>query len=248
MSWRSKFTRQSIAIAATTIFAALIVSCSGDDRSSRESIQKSPEKASGSLSGKIHDSNHSTAEKPRFTATESPFEADPGQAEVRDDEAAELREESDSEEYDEYDYVEEQPASTVSLRERSEGYVEWQTPSEVAYSNAEVVVVGPDGKRTQHSFGPGEAMMLDESLPDGLYLWESVITPEVDDATRQQMRSVRESGDQQAQQELLQSLRANGSLPTEAQAKDNRQSGAFVVRDGVASPTSSKVESKDDGA
>lgn len=163
-----------------------------------------------------------------------------------DDEVAESDYEAAADGFDEYAYAEQNEGSTVRLLERSEGYVEWQAPSNIAYKKADIVIVGPNGEQVNYSFSANEAMVLDSSLPDGLYQWESVVTPEIDPYVMDQMRSARESGDLQAQKEIEQRLRDEGSLPDGFGSKDNRQSGAFVVRDGMVTPTSSVSNGEDE--
>lgn len=134
-------------------------------------------------------------------------------------------------------YVEdEENDGGISFRESQDSYLEWDAPTEISYTSAELTIIGPDGKRMQHSFVPGEAIVVQESLPDGHYLWESVITPEIDPYVREEMRAVRESGDFAAEQELVERLRSEGSIPTEAEAQNNRKTGSFSVRNGVATP------------
>ncbi len=127
--------------------------------------------------------------------------------------------------------------TSVTFRNDPEaGVVQWNAPTEIAYRQADVLISGPSGKTVTRSFKPGQPIVLDEQLPDGVYSWESVITPEIDSYAREEMRQVREHGNIEAEQELLDRLRSQGSLPTEAQANENRQSGTFTVQDGVARP------------
>lgn len=137
--------------------------------------------------------------------------------------------------------------SKVKLVERSEGVIEWEAPIDVEYSKAEVTIVTQAGERVNYSFGPNESMMLESSLPDGLYQWESVVTPEIDPYVMDQMRSARNSGDISSQEQIIQRLRAEGSYPTEEELKNNRQAGAFVVREGVVTPTTTKTDDGQDG-
>ncbi|RBP50991.1 hypothetical protein [Arenicella xantha] len=130
----------------------------------------------------------------------------------------------------------EAPIDRVALQPLTENYVEWSAPENIDYSRADITIVGPDGQRIQQSFGPGESLSMDSSLPDGVYTWESVISPQVDESVRVEMQAVRSSGDSAAELELLQRLRNEGSLPTEEQGDQNRQSGSFSVINGVARP------------
>lgn len=130
----------------------------------------------------------------------------------------------------------EPPVDRVALRPLTESYIEWTTPENVDYSQVHVTVVGPDGQRITQSFGAGESLALSSALPDGIYSWESVVSPQVDELTREEMNAVRSSGNLEAERELLERLRENGSLPSEEQGDRNRQSGTFSVVDGIARP------------
>lgn len=135
------------------------------------------------------------------------------------------------------DWTEQDSYKQVSLISSDDGYVEWQAPQDVAYSRAEVEVVTPNGQRIKRSYAPGETMMLDEALPDGLYQWESVITPEIDPYALEELQAIRQRGDSSAEAEAMSRHRAQGSIPSRQDARDNRQSGSFKVQDGVVSPT-----------
>ncbi|MBT8115194.1 MAG: hypothetical protein KJP04_07425 [Arenicella sp.] len=233
-------------LAVSFFIVMLAASCSGGDDASPASKPGTTAKSPGNAPAQMDSTARDSQQKTRYALAEEPFAAGGANNLEDESEVPEPGDEADSDTSDHYAEDGQVPANTIRLRERSEGYVEWQPPAELAYSKAEVVVIGPDGKRQNHSFGPGEAMSLNDSLPDGLYKWESVVTPEIDPYVRDQMRSVRESGDFQAQQQLLERLRAQGSIPTEAQANENRQAGAFVVRDGIATPTTTEVGQKGD--
>ena len=129
-------------------------------------------------------------------------------------------------------------ADHVTIAPKSEsGYVEWSPPKEIDYQQADLVVIAPSGERIKRSFSSGEPIVLDESLPDGVYKWESVVSPKVDPYVREEMQAVRNSGNLESEEALIRRLRNEGSLPTEAQSEANRQSGTFIVRDGVAYPS-----------
>lgn len=121
--------------------------------------------------------------------------------------------------------------------EEAEGVLRWEAPEELAYTNAKVIISGEGNDIAVRDFKPGEAIELYGDLPDGVYNWETVITPEIDPSVREQMREIRASGDFEAEQELKARFRADGSLPSEAEASDNRQSGSFIVRDGIVTPS-----------
>ena len=162
-------------------------------------------------------------------AIESPSVADQIDEESLDTVSNELQDDDDA-------YYE--PSSIVTFSsEESSGVIRWEAPEGVNYSNAQVTISGNGGDRTTRSFSAGEAIELYGELPDGVYKWETVITPEVDESVRDQMRAVRESGDFQAEKELAARLRAEGSLPTRKQAQKNRQSGAFIVQGGIVRPS-----------
>ncbi len=121
--------------------------------------------------------------------------------------------------------------------EETEGVIRWEAPEGINYSNAQVTISAGGGDRTTRNFSPGEPIELYGDLPDGVYDWETVISPEVDEYTRQEMREVRQSGDFQAEKELIARLRSEGSIPTDEQARKNRQSGSFIVENGVVRPS-----------
>ena len=130
-----------------------------------------------------------------------------------------------------------QPVDIVSFRSDIEsGYIEWAPPQELDYKQTDIVISGSNGETVRHSFSSGEPLVLQGSLPDGVYNWESVVTPNIDPYVRQEMNQVRLQGDLQAEQQLTRRLRSQGYLQSEAQSNANRQSGTFTVRDGVATP------------
>ncbi|HAU67132.1 MAG TPA: hypothetical protein DCW52_01910 [Gammaproteobacteria bacterium] len=139
---------------------------------------------------------------------------------------------------DEYDYeVYDEPSRTVSIDvEPSEGIIRWEQPQNLAYSNAKITLFSDSGETLVRDFSSGESIELYGELPDGVYGWESVITPQISESVMAEMRAVRSSGDFNAEQELVASLRAEGSIPTEQEARDNVQSGSFVVLNGVVNP------------
>lgn len=120
--------------------------------------------------------------------------------------------------------------------EQSEGVLRWGAPSDIRYSNARISISNAQGEAAVRDFKEGEAIELYGDLPDGSYGWKSVVTPSIDEYTREQMREVRESGDFAAEQELKAQLRAQGSIPTEQEARDNVQYGSFIVLNGVVNP------------
>jgi len=137
------------------------------------------------------------------------------------------------------DDVYDEPAYTLSIDgEPSEGVIRWQQPQDLAYSNAKITISSDSGETIVRDFSGGESIELYGDLPDGVYGWESVITPQVSESVRSEMRAVRSSGDFNAERELAARLRAEGSLPTEQEARDNVQSGSFIVLNGVVNPHS----------
>jgi hypothetical protein len=157
-----------------------------------------------------------------------------------DDHSKELDDEELSDAQIEEDYandVYDEASRTLSIdNEPSEGVIRWQQPQDLAYSNAKITISSDSGETIVRDFGSGESIELYGELPDGVYGWESVITPQVSESVRDEMRAVRSSGDFNAERELAARLRAEGSLPTEQEARDNVQSGSFIVLNGVVNP------------
>ena len=80
----------------------------------------------------------------------------------------------------------------------------------------------------------GETIAIaDERLEDGVYAWESRLSPIIDPAIREEMVAVRVSGNFQEEQQLIAELREDGHIPTLEQAAQNVQSGHFTIQDGV---------------
>ena len=202
----------------------LLASCSGEDAPELVSHQKVDNPAAAN---DLESTPRSTVSEAGNSVNNNPFvkPADASAGEAIENTAAE---------YADDDYTSDQPDGGLAFAES--GYMEWQAPADVAYSKAELVVTGANGERLHRSFVPGEAIVIQDSIPDGHYLWESVVTPEIDPYVKEQMREVRESGNFDAEQALIAKLRAEGSLPTASQAQENRKSGSFSVRDGVATP------------
>ena len=131
----------------------------------------------------------------------------------------------------------EAPAETVALVPLTSNRVEWSSPAERNYERVTVTLVGPDGVLNRREFAPGQSIEWDSGLQDGLYTWESVLAPEVDQHVRERMNEVRSLGNLEAEQALIARLRSEGSLPSEEQGNQNRQSGTFTVTNGVVRPT-----------
>ncbi|MEM7358803.1 MAG: hypothetical protein AAF431_06890 [Pseudomonadota bacterium] len=168
----------------------------------------------------------------KMNSEENPFSGDNAHNEVADSADSV----SDSEDVDDPYIEDEQGDEGVSFRESQDSYLEWDAPSDTYYSAAELTIVGANGQKIQRTFAPGEAIVVQEQLEDGHYQWESVITPEIDPYVREEMAAVRQSGDFEAEQALIERLRSEGSLPTEEEAENNRKSGSFSVQNGVAIP------------
>jgi hypothetical protein len=131
----------------------------------------------------------------------------------------------------------EAPSDTVAIVPLTSNRVEWSAPIEQSYERVTVSIAGSDGVLQTREFRPGESIEWSTALADGVYSWESVVMPEIDASVRQEMANVRAQGDLEAEQRLIARLRAEGSLPTEAQGNQNRQSGTFTVRDGIVRPS-----------
>lgn len=137
--------------------------------------------------------------------------------------------------YDEQPHHEPEPY-TVTIGKQYEGYIEWTPPTDVYYKQAEVTLVSPSGERVKQVYTPGEPIVMDAYIPDGVYKWETVIVPEIEPNTREKLTALRESGDMIAQEQLIQEMRANGSWPSEQELNNNRQSGTLSIHNGVATP------------
>lgn len=132
----------------------------------------------------------------------------------------------------------EAPSKIVSFSSTSnDGVIKWDQPQGTNYSSTKISISNQSGETIVRNFNNGESMELYGELPDGLYKWKSVVSPRVDEYVRKEMREVRSLGNINAERELIARLRAEGSLPTEKEARDNVQSGSFIVVNGVASPS-----------
>jgi hypothetical protein len=139
-----------------------------------------------------------------------------------------------------------EPVRVVRQVAETEGFLEWEVPEDVYYDSAELTIVTPDGKRITKNFGGNESMQVNEQLPDGLYKWESVVKPTIQPHVMESLQAARESGDLTKQKSLMAEYRQSGDLQSETEARDNRRSGGFVVRNGIAQPTTSAVTSYTD--
>ena len=221
----------------------LLAACSGDDSNQPVTKQKvdNPSAANDRVATAKPGSSQSKVSN-AAVPDDNPFVK-------QEDEASSERLDGSENEGQDEDSIADESAGGLALADSESGYMEWQAPTDSPYSNAEINITGPNGEQLKRTFAPGEAIVVDESLADGHYMWESVVTPEIDPSVREQMREVRQAGDFQAEQEMIARLRAQGSLPTEAQAQENRKSGSFSVRNGVATPippTYVDIETKQD--
>ncbi|NNC99232.1 MAG: hypothetical protein HKN85_03530 [Gammaproteobacteria bacterium] len=217
----------------------LLAACSGDQASQTVSKERIDNPAAA------NDSVPQNTRRPSGGATpdKTVFAAPEGHTHVEGQNSTDVEEPSAGDLYDE-DESEPEPTDRVAFVDDGDEVVEWAAPAGGDYSQADVVISLPDGGQLKRRYGEGQPMVLDESLPDGLYHWESVVTPKVDPLVRQEMAQVRESGNFEAEQALIKRLRANGSLPTEAEANENRQSGSFSVINGIATPNSAEVSAE----
>lgn len=228
---------QLFRLAASVLFLSFLASCSNDnaqvsdDKANDRSGTKA--EASRTLEGFSAQENlprhsHEAGShkvKPETTANHS--------SELNEDGLPNDSQTEDSYAYDAYG----EPANTVSFNsEPSEGIVRWEQPRDIAYSSAKITLSNGSGETIVREFGATESIELYGELPDGVYGWESVITPQISDSVRAEMRAVRFSGDINAERELAARLRSQGSLPTEQEARDNVQSGSFIVLNGVVNP------------
>jgi hypothetical protein len=219
---------------AIILLSVLIASCSdgNDSGSAKKQGTARPIAANGRTSQVNNSTSRDTSttqnnDNPFISSSNQPVEGD------SDIEKLEVQDENEIGE----DLSKE--ITAVTFREASESYIEWNTPTDISYVKADVIITSSaNGKSMRRSFVQGEAIVVNDQLPDGHYLWESVITPEIDAYTKQEMRSVRESGNMAEEQALMERLRTEGSLPTEAQIQENRQTGSFSVQNGIATPVS----------
>ncbi len=209
------------------VFAmGLLGACSNEQESQAVSKQKldNPAVAVDRVANPSYEPNNIATDNPFVQASDEPVRA------AKDNDQIQSDDKQEGYSINESDYV----SDSVVFRGNDSGYVEWQAPIEIEYVVADVVVITPNGKRLTRSYSAGEPIVLDENLPDGFYSWESVITPEIDRYAREEMTQARESGNLQEQQALMKKLRNQGSMPTQKEARKNRQSGAFIVKGGVA--------------
>ncbi len=98
------------------------------------------------------------------------------------------------------------------------------------YEKLVLTVVGPEGKRVRHEFAPGEEIFLEVGGAlgglgvDGLYKYELVVVPLLDETEREELLQAREDGDPG----LLREFRDAGRLSAERRT----QSGVFRILDG----------------
>lgn len=216
---------------AIILLTVLIGSCSGDDDSG--SVKQQETENTIAANGRVSQLDNST-NKDRSTTqnNDNPFISSANKP-VEGDSDVEMAVQDETETGNDLS----QEKTAVTFREASEGYIEWHAPTDISYVNADVVITSSaNGKSMTRSFVQGEAIVVSDQLPDGHYMWESVVTPEIDAYIKQEMHSVRESGNMAEEQALMQRLRNQGSLPTAAQIQENRQSGSFSVKNGIASP------------
>lgn len=115
-------------------------------------------------------------------------------------------------------------------------YLSWSPKSNNDQSalpaSTQLHIAGPNGLKFSKQFAPGEPIQMTEQLPDGLYNWETVTQPEISPQVREQVAAVRQSGDINAERALIEEFRAKGSLPTRQEARNNRQTANFRLKDG----------------
>ena len=221
---------------------ALLMSCSGDKPADQANVDDQTVQNSENTAVALEPSGLDAfleAESSSEKNADNPVIKNTGVADENEDDSSVADASADDEGgayYDESEY--EEPVYKVSLRsDETQGVIEWDTPEGINYSAAQVRISGANGETVTRNFGAGEAIALYSTLPDGVYGWETVITPEISPYVKEQMRAVRESGDLRKEKQLIAQLREDGSLPSLDQARENRQSGNFIVRDGVVRPS-----------
>jgi len=114
--------------------------------------------------------------------------------------------------------------------------VEWQPTGD--YAGMTLRVSGPLGV-VEQGFAAGENPLFDlgsmETVADGLYTWEIVAAPRLDEGVRRAMAEARAAGDGAVEGRL----RASGALPN---AGDMVQSGSFRVVGGVIQQPTGEAE------
>ena len=236
---------KSFRLTTCAMCLALLSSCSGDvppDRSKTENIGQASNALNNlASSGESDGHSHDIAEE--SANTDGTNNVDEAVSDSHKDINQELSRDHQAE--DEYnDEFYDEPSRTLSIDPNpSEGIIRWVQPQDLAYSNAQITLFSDSGETLVRDFSAGESIELYGELPDGVYGWESVITPQISESVRSEMREVRASGDFEAERELVAALRAEGSLPTEQEARDNVQSGSFVVLNGVVNPPSTQEQS-----
>lgn len=222
------------------IFIAVFTAACSDEKAPEETASNQ-QSASSSVSSSSDAANSDTAlGKLKSDQSFSEDEVATSEAGSNDELDGQDNESGEQFEYpdDQNDTGYYEPSTEVTFSaEETEGVIRWEAPEGINYSNAQVTISAGSGDRTTRNFSPGEPIELYGDLPDGVYDWETVISPEVDEFTRQEMREVRQSGDFQAEKELIARLRSQGSIPTDEQARKNRQSGSFIVENGVVRPS-----------
>lgn len=219
-------------LSAAALCSLLLIGCSNDDDDTQTKITE----------GVSATDSQASKDKPLDDSVFNQLQTnvdDSGLLESTNDaEADSTQDKSDSNGNNDLDESFYESSNKVSFsQEETSGVMRWEAPESVDYVNATVTISDANGDRTSRTFSSGEPIELYGSLPDGLYSWETVIAPQLNEYTKEQMREVRESGDLHAEQELIAQLRADGSLPSKEQVQNNRQSGNFIVQDGVVRPS-----------
>ncbi len=219
-------------LSAAALCSLLLVGCSNNDDDNQSKITEGVS-AADSQASKEDPLNDSV-----FDDLQTKVDDSGSLASTNDNEVDSPQDKTISNNNDDLDESFYESSNKVSFsQEESTGVMRWEAPESVDYANATVTISDANGDRTSRTFSSGEPIELYGSLPDGLYSWETVIAPQLNEYTKEQMREVRESGDLHAEQELIAQLRADGSLPSKEQVQNNRQSGNFIVQDGVVRPS-----------
>ncbi|GAA6137786.1 hypothetical protein NBRC116583_15330 [Arenicella sp. 4NH20-0111] len=237
-SIHKKMGKRSLKLASAIVGMSILfmVSACSDDTADDKSKASSVKAKAGTQVDKIELSG-SPSEVNNAEAADAPVEINEFGSRESAELSDELNEQFEADEYPDNEDSYNQLSDKVEFdAEQSEGIVKWQAPQDRSYANAKITVSNENGETAVRNFKPGESIELYGQLPDGVYKWKSVITPEIEDSVREQMRAVRNSGDIHAERELAANLRAEGSIPTEREAQDNVQFGSFVVLNGIVNP------------
>jgi hypothetical protein len=100
------------------------------------------------------------------------------------------------------------------------------------YSSTTLEMTGPEEYKRVQRFKAGETVTIYDKLTDGLYKWELVTVPRMNESVKKELMELRMNGEMLKMEEMAKRYRAEGMLPSIPESAGNRLYGGFRLQGG----------------